>query len=181
MLSVTLCEGGIKMSNIVMIVAQSQFRDEELFDTKAVLEQEGHTVCIASRTMSPCIGNQGGSVDPDLIIADVDALSFDALVFVGGGGAKEYFEDTLIFSLIDRFDKSERIIAAICIAPVILANAGFLKGKRATVFPSGKDLLLNQGVIYTGESVTTDGRIVTGNGPASSTQFGKTIASLLKR
>ena len=73
-----------------------------------------------------------------------------------------------------------KIIAAICIAPVTLANAGILNGKKATVFPSGKNDLIRNGAKYTGDSVTVDGNIITANGPMAAEAFGKKIVEMLK-
>jgi putative intracellular protease/amidase len=63
------------------------------------------------------------------------------------------------------------------LAPTILANAGLLKGKKATCAqPSNIEL---KGAIATGKDVERDGNIVTANGPGASTKFGETIVSVL--
>ena len=80
----------------------------------------------------------------------------------------------------NNFNKQNKIIAAICIAPVTLANAGILNGKKATVFPSGKNDLIRNGAKYTGDSVTVDGNIITANGPMAAEAFGKKIVEMLK-
>ncbi|MDD5086856.1 MAG: DJ-1/PfpI family protein, partial [Candidatus Nanoarchaeia archaeon] len=79
------------------------------------------------------------------------------------------------------FYESGKITAAICIAPVILANAGVLDGKKATVFPSGKDDIMVRGADYTGEQVTQDGKVITANGPAAARSFGEAIVKELSR
>jgi protease I len=71
-------------------------------------------------------------------------------------------------------------VGAICIAPVILANAGLLKGKKATVFPDGKEIFQANQVIYTGNQVTIDGRLITGCGPEAAEKFGRELVTLLK-
>ncbi len=167
------------MSKILMVIAQSMFRDEELFETKAELERTGHDVIVASRTLKVSRGNRGGSVKPDIEIANVKIDDYDALVFVGGGGAKEYFEDEKIWKMAWHVYDSGKVLGAICIAPVILANAGILKGKNSTVFPTGEQILTQKGAFYTGENVTQDGYIVTGDGPQSSVAFAKKISQML--
>jgi protease I len=167
------------MADIVMIIASSMFRDEELFETRAELERLGHRVIVASRKTDICIGNRGGQALPDLAIASIRRQEQDALVFVGGGGASEYFDDGSIHRLAREFLEDGKVVGAICIAPVILANAGLLKGRKATVFPSGSDELIRHGAVYTAEPVTIDGRIVTGNGPQSSVQFARALSEVL--
>ena len=58
---------------------------------------------------------------------------------------------------------------------MILANAGVLEGKRATVFPSEQARILMRRGIYTGKTMEEDGKIYTANGPASSEVLGRRI------
>ncbi len=167
------------MADIVMIIAQSMFRDEELFVTKERLGQLGHNVTVASRRQQPCQGSRGGTAMPDMTVGAIRSGDFDAIIFVGGGGASEYFADEAVHRLAADFDREGKVVAAICIAPVILANAGLLSGRRATVFPSGAEDLRRGGADYTGETVTRDGRIVTGNGPQSAREFAERVSETL--
>ena len=164
------------MSNILMVIAQDMFRDEELFETKEELEKAGNTVKVASREIKFCNGNQGGEIMPDIALEDADLKDYDALVFVGGGGAKEYFDDKSVHEMARTAERDGKILAAICIAPVILAKAGLLFGRNATVFPTGAPEIIHKGAYYTEEDVTVDGKIITANGPKSSRAFGKMIA-----
>jgi len=71
------------------------------------------------------------------------------------------------------------------ISPVILAKAGALKGKKATVWSSPLDrspikILEAQGAEFVDEKVVWDGNIITGNGPDAAREFGKTIADALE-
>jgi protease I len=168
------------MSKVLMVIAQSMFRDEELFETKAELTLSGHKVTVASRKLEICHGNQGGTAMPDIALDDVVIGDYDALVFVGGGGAKEYFEDEKVWDFAREAYDSGKVLGAICIAPVILAKAGLLKDKNATVFPTGEQDLIHNGAFYTGESVTQDGNIVTGNGPKASVEFARKIDEMLE-
>ena len=70
-------------------------------------------------------------------------------------------------------------MAAICIAPSILANTGLLEGKRATAFPSQEGHLVMKRAKFKQTEVVVDGKIVTANGPKASRQFGEEIAKLL--
>ena len=83
-------------------------------------------------------------------------------------------------SLAQKFYNAGKITAAICIAPVILANAGLLNGKKATSFPSEENALEDKGAAFTGNPVEADGLIVTAEGPKAARDFGKKIAQLLK-
>ncbi len=170
------------MAKVLMVIAPNNFRDEEYFETRKVLESEGSSVITASKDLAAAKGMLGGAAVPDIALADVKAGDYDAIVFVGGSGAKVYFDDSDAKSLAkDAFLKG-KVVAAICIAPTILANAGVLDGKKATIFKDEGliDNMKSKGADYTGEDVTSDGRIITGNGPSAAKEFGKRIAEALR-
>jgi len=164
----------------VMIIAKANFRDEELFEPKAVLENAGVKVLIASSIVSPSKGKLGGTANPTLLVRDLKAEDYDAIVFVGGPGSQEYFNSPDAHRVVKEAVALQKILAAICIAPVTLANAGALEAKKATVYPSEEASLKAKGAVYTGADVQVDGNIVTGNGPQAATKFGEAILKLLK-
>jgi len=64
------------------------------------------------------------------LISKINIDNYDAVVFVGGGGATEYFNDSIAHKIVKESIAKGKVLAAICIAPNILANAGVLKGKK---------------------------------------------------
>ena len=163
------------MKKALMIIAQENFRDEELFEPKEILEQNGIEVLIASTSLNPAKGVLGKKAQPDILVKDIDIKDFAALIFVGGSGAAQYWDDPLAHKLIKDAFALEKVIAAICIAPVTLAKAGILKGRRATVFSSEAALLKANGANYTGSGVEKDGKIITASGPAAAKDFGEAL------
>ncbi len=164
---------------VALVIAEKIFRDEEYQVPKEILEQAGVTVLTVSTTLNKAIGKLGMVVQPDILLKDLKSKQLDALVFIGGGGSSQYFEDKLAHELAWHYYNQEKVVGAICIAPVILANAGLLKGKRATVFPDGKDTLKANGATYTGNLIEIDGRIITGCGPEAADKFGKELLKLI--
>ena len=169
------------MAKVLMIIAPKNFRDEELFRTKEELEKDGHIIVIASTTKKEAVGMLGGKANPEIKIDDVNIEDYSAIVFVGGSGAAIYLKDKKIQKIAKQAYEKGKVVAAICIAPSILANAGILKDKMATCWPSEETNLLAKGAYYTGESVTIDKNIVTASGPAAARYFGEAIAQLLKK
>ncbi|MFH0832218.1 MAG: DJ-1/PfpI family protein [Candidatus Aenigmatarchaeota archaeon] len=165
------------MKSILMVVAPKDFRDEELLDTKLVFERSGARVDVAS-TANEAIGMFGHSVKTKLI-DDIVVDAYDALVLVGGPGAEVYFNNQKILSLAKRFYEKNKITAAICIAPMILANAEILKSKKATVWPSLGEKLGAKGAKYTATPVEKDGNIITANGPKAANDFAEIIVESL--
>jgi protease I len=164
-----------------MVIPPERFRDEELFETKAVLEDAGHHIAISSTKTGPCPGSRGGTASAAIKLDSVKIDNYDGVIFVGGGGSKLLFSNQDAHKIARDMDRNGKIVAAICLAPVILANAGILKGRKATVAGTEAKTITEKGASYTGPGVTVDQNIVTANGPKSSRLFGQKIASLLDR
>jgi protease I len=167
------------MSNILMIIPPERFRDEELFVTKDELEKLGHKITIASTKTGVCSGSRGGFSKAEYDIDDLSTTKFKAVIFVGGGGSKLLFKNIRAYEIANEMNAKGKIVAAICLAPVILANAGILKHKKATVAGTEANTIEEKGAVYTGPGVTVDGNIVTANAPKQSKLFGQTIGKLL--
>lgn len=170
----------LKGKNVLLIIAANNFRDEEFFQPYDLLKKCGAAVTIASSKKDKVRSVFGKSVTPDLLVADCKAADYDAVVFIGGPGAAEYFMNPAAQALARSAAESGKILAAICIAPVTLANAGVLKGKRAVCFPSMADKLAQQGAIIGAGDFVQDGRILTATGPEAAQAFAEALVMMLK-
>ena len=164
---------------VLMIVAPQEFRDEEYLHPREELEKKGARITVASLTTNECAGRFGAKVTPDISIDKVDVDDYDAVVFVGGGGSKVYFDNDTALRIAKEFATKGKVTSAICIAPMILANAGLLKGRKATAWDHEDDIK-NAGGTYTGNPVEVDGNIITANGPDAARDFGREIAKKLE-
>lgn len=164
---------------VVMIIASKNFRDEELFEPKEIIEKAGGSVTVASSSLNTATGMLRGTFKPQVLLKDVRADDFDAVVFVGGSGASEYWSDTTAHALAKAAAEKDKLVCAICIAPVTLANAGLLDGKKATVWKSEVKAIKKKGANYTGADVEVDGNLVTADGPTSAAAFGRAIGRAL--
>ena len=163
----------------VMIIASQQFRDEELFEPRQALEAAGAAVTLASSSLETATGMLGGTAKADILIGDVDASTYDAVIFVGGMGSSEYFGNPTAHKIAQDAAQQGKIVAAICIAPSTLANAGLLDGKKATCCSSAAGNLKAKGANFTGSPVERDGNIITGEGPTAAAQFGQALVAAL--
>ncbi len=171
--------------NVAIIIAFRDFRDEEYFITKQVLEEAGAKVMTFSTNLGKAVGVYGGEVEIDVLIDNLNVKDFDAVVFIGGAGAYKYVEDPKAHEIALSTIRENKILGAICIAPTILAKAGVLQGKKATVWSSPMDkstikILEDNGAIYQDEDVVVDGKIITANGPAAAKKFGEAIVEVLE-
>ncbi len=174
-------KGGEYMKGkVLFIIAPENFRDEELLKPKKILESEGYEVEIASTKTGNATGMLGTEIDVKKNVYELSPSEYDAIVLVGGIGARIFFEDEKIHEFFRNGYEEGKVIAAICISPVTLAKAGLLKGKRATVWQSEASTIESYGAKYTGNDVEIDGRIITANGPEAAEKFGKAIVNVLE-
>lgn len=168
------------MKKAAFFIAFKGFRDEEYLEPKKILEKNGIKVITVSTSKGKAEGKFKATADVDLTIDELNPNDYDILILVGGPGALQYLDNDKIRKIFSNFHADGKPIAAICISPVILAHAGILKNKKATVWIDGKDELIKNGAIYTGSSVEVDSKIITANGPAAAKEFGQKILEFLK-
>jgi protease I len=170
----------VEDTNVLLVIAPSNYHDNEYSGTRSILENAGYEVTVASKGVTTATGMLGGSVNVNIDLSQVYISDFIAIVFIGGTGNHIYFDDGTAIGLAKEFYEEGKVVAAICSAPTILANANILEGKRATCDAGYKSNLTSKGATYTGEAVTVDGLIVTGNGPSAATAFGEKIVETIK-
>lgn len=169
------------LARVLYIIAQQNFRDEELFVPEDVLRSNGHSVTVASITTEEARGMLGARIKPNIAVRNANPNDFDALVIAGGSGSPKLAEYPEVLSIIRKFRDQDKPIASICLAGHVLARAGILKGVNATVFPADFAIAeyRRSGVKYTEEHVVVDGKIITADGPEAAKKFGEEIVKLL--
>ncbi len=169
---------------VAVIVAPMRFKDSELLDVNSVLTELGAHVEIFSIEQR-CRGIDGLTITCKPLDT-LDPTNYDALVLIGGPGSLTYYDNEKVLAVVHRFFESNKVIGAICLAPGILANAGILKGRKATVWwregaDIGKRALEQGGATLIDAPVVVDGKIVTANGPEAAKDFARTVAEVLAR
>ncbi len=168
---------------IACIIAPEKFRDEELFVPKAAFEKAGYQTVLASTRIGTASGMLGGFAIATCPISDLRAADLAALVIVGGAGSHTHlWGHEGLHSLAREMAAAGKPVAAICISPAVLARAGILKGRKATVFkdPASIAELQKGQAICEPRSCVVDGNIITASGPEAAAEFADEILRLLK-
>ncbi len=167
---------------LLVVIAPERFRDEELFEPLSVFQKAGIPYDIASVKAGTCTGMLGGKCDATLDLTHLQAGSYDGIVIIGGAGSPEFlWGNSRLHALVAEFAKAGKLVSAICLSPVVLARAGVLTGKKATVYRMADSVaeMRKGGADLRNDAVVTDGRFITANGPAAARKFGEEIVSAL--
>jgi protease I len=181
LLSLLFCCNLLAQERIVMVIASKGFRDEELAKPLKYFKDEGFSVDIASTALATAQGMLGMRVDPDLIIEEIKLEDYKALVIIGGIGAKALWNSGALAYKIKEADRNQQVVAAICLAPIALAKAGVLEGRKATVWAQESGRLIDYGAQYVFKDVVVDGNIITASGPGAALSFGRKIVEAIRR
>ena len=122
-------------------------------------------------------GSHDICIRADMLFGDFTGR-IDALILPGGmPGSLNLFESDELKSLIKKCDSERKLCAAICAAPIVLAEAGVLNHKKATCYPGFQNRL--HGAVYHDESVLRDGHIITARSAGSAVDFSLQIIRYL--
>ncbi|MBI4706405.1 MAG: DJ-1/PfpI family protein [Candidatus Omnitrophica bacterium] len=174
----------LKNKKAAIVVAFRDFRDAEYFTPREIMEKAGVSVKTASNKIGRAIGADGGEVEIELLLENLNPADFDVVVFIGGPGCLENLDNEKSYKIVRGVISENKILASICISPVILAKAGVLKGKKAVVWSSVLDkspvkILKENGALYESRPVVRDGKIITAAGPVAAKEFGQEILEIL--
>ncbi|SHJ12255.1 4-methyl-5(b-hydroxyethyl)-thiazole monophosphate biosynthesis [Dethiosulfatibacter aminovorans DSM 17477] len=121
-------------------------------------------------------GSHHVKIEADLRFEEMDD-DYDAIVLPGGPGAYDLRNDNRIIDIVRKYIDRNKVVAAICAAPIVLEKAGVIKGKKVTSYPTVSHELKSAN--YERSVVQTDGNIVTGNGPAATFSFAFAVLEAL--
>jgi protease I len=157
-------------SKRVAIVATDGFEQSELLEPKKALEAAGAKVDVVSLKPGRIRGwkhtDWGDEVAVDKVVGDAKADDYDALVLPGGvinPDKLRLHEDVLAF--VRAFFEQGKPVGAICHGPWTLINAGLVRGREMTSYPSVELDLRNAGAKWVDREVVVDNGLVTSRKP----------------
>lgn len=164
----------------VLVPLAPGFEDLEATTVVDILRRAGIEVLTAGLAPGLVQGSRGMRVAPDVSLDEVLERDFDMIVLPGGMPGSEHLKnDARIQALLRRLSAAGAYTAAICAAPMALAAAGLLDGRRRTGYPGMIDKLTLPGGSYLDDPVVIDGKVVTSRGPGTAMDFALALVELL--
>lgn len=167
---------------ILMIVAPN-FRDAEFQKPFNIFKKNNIPVDITSFKVGNIMGADGMALNVNKDFYDIEISDYTAVVVIGGPGSSKLVGVHKLDTILKKAIEKNIVVASICFAGVVLAKAGILNNKKATVWNGNgkqKQILEDNGAIYIDKPVVVDVKIVTANGPDAAEEFGNTILNLIK-
>lgn len=119
-----------------LMILNNKVEDVESLATKALLTRAGYNITTATLENNLTITTQYNlEVKVDYYLKDIDPTNFDFLIIPGGGHVFNWLNNDLIKNIITKFNNDNKLIAAICAAPLFLNELGLLKSLKFTAFP----------------------------------------------
>lgn len=164
----------------VAILVTHGFEEVELSEPKRALEEAGaetHIIAPQGGTVLSWQKNNWGSKFPvDLPVAEARAENYDALVLPGGVMNPDKLRmDERSVQFIRSFFEAGKPVASICHGPWSLINAGVVKGRKMTSYPSLRLDLTNAGAEWVDEEVVVDKGLVTSRNPDDLPAFNRKL------
>ena len=123
-----------------------------------------------------------GWIKVDRTADQIKVADYDAVFIPGGAWNPDNLRyDKDVIKYIQDFNSSGKLIAAICHAPVVLASADILRGKKLTGYWNIQVDLKNAGGIVTDEPVVTDGNLITSRHPIDVADFSRAVEQWLTK
>ena len=154
----------------VAILVADGFEQREMTEPRKALDQAGAQTKIVSPADGQVEGwnhyDKGDKFEVDVELADAEASDFDALLLPGGVANPDQLrmKPEAVKFVKDFFDAGKPV-AVICHGPWTLVEAGVVKGRKITSWPSVKTDLINAGADWVDEQVVVDNGLISSRKP----------------
>jgi protease I len=168
----------------IAILATDGFEQAELTEPRKALDQAGAKTEVISPKSGEIKGwktrDWGGTVKVDKTLDQAKPQDYDALLLPGGVMNPDHLRmDPMAVSFVHDFVATGRPVAAICHGPWTLIDAGVVKGKTFTSWPSLKTDLKNAGANWVDQEVVTDGQFISSRKPDDIPAFSKALIEMI--
>lgn len=165
----------------VLLILHAGFEELEAVAPLDLLRRAGAEVVAASPHGELLVkGGRGVFIRADSFLENCLAAEWDMVILPGGPGVESLRKDPRVLDLVRRTHAAGIPLAAICAAPVILADAGVAGGHRMTSFPGSRPEVEGKAKAYSEDRVVVDGKVITSRGAGTAEEFALALVAYLE-
>jgi protein deglycase len=164
-----------------LLILSEGFEEVEAVTPLDLLRRAGVEAVAASTGPGLLVaGGRGVKVQADRLLDDCLGETFDMVILPGGPGVDKLRRDERVVELVRRSHAAGVPLAAICAAPVILADAGVAQAHTLTSFPGREAELRPLAKAYVHDRVVVDGKVITSRGAGTAEEFALALVAYLQ-
>lgn len=165
---------------MVYMLLGTGFEETEAVAPLDLLRRAGVEILTVGLNGKHIRGSHGIVIEADITIGEMDLTAMDMIILPGGlGGVASARACPEALDAIRFGWENNKLLAAICAGPTVLADLGITDGKHATCFPSQQSFMGNA-ILEEGRAVVKDGRLITGTSAGCAIPFGLALIAALK-
>ena len=162
----------------VLVPIAPGFEEIEAITVTDILRRAGAKVTIAATAEGIIKGSRGIKIEPDTLLDSVMNVDFDLICLPGGQpGTDNLKNDPRILNLLAKMFEHEKLIAAICAAPIILKKANIIKNHYLTSHPSVQSEFNSKNYLF--DRVVVDEKLITSQSPGTAMEFALKLVEIL--
>ncbi|MCK5128939.1 MAG: DJ-1/PfpI family protein [Clostridiales bacterium] len=167
-------------TTVAVVVCRDGYAPSEFHPVMDALAAAGYDIVLVSDEMGDADGFSE-KIAVEKTFEDFEGTDLLGIVLIGGSDS--LWENTELHRLLNEVHELDRVTAGICLNSVTLAKAGIIKEGQEACWANHDTMtdpvMADLGVEDSGQLVTVDGNVITGNGPPASDEFAAEIVTAL--
>lgn len=165
---------------MVYMLLGTGFEETEAITPLDLLRRAGVDVLTVGINEKTVFGGHNVGVQADITLDQVDPTQLDMVILPGGlGGVASIRASKPAMDFISFAWNNQKLVAAICAGPTVLADLGITNGKKATCYPGCEDRM-GGAEIQSQAACVRDGNLITGTSAGCAVPFGLALIEALK-
>ena len=165
---------------MVYMMLGTGFEVTEAMVPLVMMRRAGIDVCTVGINGKTVYGSRDIGIEADIELGEMDLTNLEGIILPGGlGGVASIKASQPALDAVKFAFDNNKLVAAICAGPTVLAQLGITDGKRATCYP-GCETQMGSAVVVPDAAAVTDGNVITGTSAGCAIPFALQLITALK-
>jgi protease I len=160
---------------LLVVLPEKDFDEIEYHEIHRACKEAKVKIVLGCVSKGPCYGTIKEKVRPDIMLEDASMEDYHGLMFIGGLGTRDLFNNVLCHKLVKDALRLKKVVSAIDYGPIILARAEVLQNRKATIHPTEERHFSATGVQYLNQPIVIDGNIITARDKYAAPEFSELV------